>query len=107
MSQIKIYNLNGMLASRVIDRHGQKHTRNNEVDLELPDGMTEPEIDAATDMTSGGGGGGGGTPMYISQLVNDVGYITAAGAPVRSVNNMTGAVVLPVLSNQAIENLLT
>lgn len=36
----------------------------------------------------------GNIPTRTSQLINDSGYITSAEAPVTSVNNMTGAVVL-------------
>lgn len=37
-------------------------------------------------------------PTQTSQLQNDSGYITSAGAPVQSVNGQTGAVVTPTYS---------
>ena len=36
-------------------------------------------------------------PTLVSQLTDDSGYITAGGAPVQSVNGLTGAVSLATL----------
>lgn len=46
-------------------------------------------------------------PTKVSQLTNDSGYITAAQAPVQSVNNKTGAVSLTASDVSAIPSTLT
>ena len=43
-------------------------------------------------------------PKNVSDLTNDVKYITASGAPVQSVNGKTGAVVLNATDVQALPN---
>lgn len=46
-------------------------------------------------------------PTKVSELTNDSGYITAAQAPVQSVNNKTGAVTLSATDVSAIPSTLT
>ena len=46
-------------------------------------------------------------PTKVSELTNDSGYITAAQAPVQSVNNKTGAVTLSAADVSAIPSTLT
>ena len=46
-------------------------------------------------------------PTKVSELTNDSGYITAAQAPVQSVNNKTGAVSLTASDVSAIPSTLT
>lgn len=46
-------------------------------------------------------------PTKVSELTNDSGYITAAQAPVQSVNNKTGAVSLTATDVSAIPSTLT